>query len=182
MISRFSFPYHFIILLLLQWVSPGRAEDLIEELLNRKSLYQDVLVIDVIDPAIIRLESGEKIRLIGLKAPEKPPEKPPLRNDFGIILKEEPNPVISVGQQAFDFVNYLLENKHVHLEFDTARKDEELMTLAYVFLEDGSLVNAEIIRQGYAYLKLSPPNFKYKEQLTKAYQEAYREKRGIHGE
>ena len=45
-----------------------------------------------------------------------------------------------------------LEGKRVRLEFDAApRKDRYGRTLSYVFLEDGTLLNAEIIKQGYGF-------------------------------
>jgi micrococcal nuclease len=52
----------------------------------------------------------------------------------------------------------MVEGKRVCLEFDPAHahrghKDRtpQKRTLAYVFLEDGSMLNAEIIRQGYGF-------------------------------
>jgi micrococcal nuclease len=50
----------------------------------------------------------------------------------------------------------MVEGKRVRLEFDQANtlrghKDRYRRTLAYVFLEDGTLLNAEIIKQGYGH-------------------------------
>jgi YD repeat-containing protein len=50
----------------------------------------------------------------------------------------------------------MAEGRQVKLEYDQANnhlghKDPYGRTLAFVFLEDGALVNAKIIRQGYGH-------------------------------
>src|SRR5262245_58250738 len=59
----------------------------------------------------------------------------------------------SFGKEATEFTKRMVEGKLVRLEFDpyTSRRDKSSRTLAYVFLADGSFVNAEIIRQGYGF-------------------------------
>jgi micrococcal nuclease len=54
-----------------------------------------------------------------------------------------------------DFTRRIAEGKRVRVEYDQANaanghKDntQQKRTLAYVFLEDGTLLNAEIIKQG----------------------------------
>ena len=42
----------------------------------------------------------------------------------------------------------MVEGKKVRLEYDWERKDKHGRTPAYVYLEDGTFLNAEIIRQG----------------------------------
>lgn len=58
------------------------------------------------------------------------------------------------GKEASAFTARMVEGKAVRLEFDqanaaTGHKDQDGRTLAYVFLEDGTHLNAEIIKQGY---------------------------------
>jgi micrococcal nuclease len=69
-------------------------------------------------------------------------------------------PVQRFGKEAADFTRHLVEGKRVRLEYDQANaarghKDntQQKRTLAYVFLEDGTLLNAEIIKQGYGYAR-----------------------------
>jgi micrococcal nuclease len=52
----------------------------------------------------------------------------------------------------------MVEGKRVRLEYDQANaanghqaNTQQKRTLAYVFIEDGTLLNAEIIRQGYGF-------------------------------
>jgi len=69
------------------------------------------------------------------------------------------------------------------LEFDVERKSGDYKTLAYVFLaKDNIFVNAEILRQGYAYLQIIPPNTRYVELFKEAYREARLERRGLQAE
>ena len=83
--------------------------------------------------------------------------------------------------RSYLFAQKLLEGKRVRLEFDTEKKNDNYETLAYVFLPKDSLfVNAEIIRQGYAELSMSPLNTKYADQLREAYKEAKGEHRGLY--
>ena len=138
-------------------------------------------VIRVIRADTIILENNEKIRLIGIKAPEPPPKREVETDKFGFIIEPD-NPLTPVEERAFNFAKFLLEGQTVRLEFDIQRRDKNFRTLAYVFLEDGTLVNAEIVRQGFAHLQIRPPNTKYADLLREAYQEARREKRGLQGE
>jgi micrococcal nuclease len=144
--------------------------------------YDHVLVEKVITTDTIRLEGGEKIKLIGLKAP-RPPRRDKIETDERgfIVVPEDVNPETPIEQRALDFAKALLEGKYVRLEFDTQRKTDNFETLAYVYL-DKALVNAEILKQGFADLQIAPPNLKYAELLRAAYREGRTEKRGLHND
>jgi micrococcal nuclease len=95
----------------------------------------------VVDGDTLVLGSGERVRLIGVDTPE---------------LERPNSPVEYFAKEAAAFTKRLAEGKRVKLEYDPANahiehKDRYGRTLAYVFLEDGTLVNAEIIRQGYGH-------------------------------
>ncbi|MFW6248535.1 MAG: thermonuclease family protein, partial [Bacteroidota bacterium] len=72
-------------------------------------------------------------------------------------------PVEFYGKEASDFVKKMLEGKKVKLEYDVQEKDRYGRTLAYVYLEDGTFLNAELVRQGYAQVMTIPPNVKFSE-------------------
>lgn len=78
----------------------------------------------------------EKIRLIGVDTPET---VHPLK------------PVEYFGKEASDFTRQMVEGKKVRLEYDWQRRDKYGRILAYVYLEDGTFLNAEIIKQGYGF-------------------------------
>ncbi len=145
----------------------------------KTATVRKVLAVDT-----VLLDNGRIVRLIGLRAmePPKPSEKVE-RDEFGFPVKKETPPVEDLARQAMEFTRTLLEGKAVRLELGEQSTDERYHTLAYVFLtSSGVFVNAEILRQGFAYLRIQPPNLKYARQLREAYQEARREKRGVQNE
>jgi micrococcal nuclease len=126
------------------------------------------------------LENNEKVTLIGIKGP-RPPKPPDVnRDEHGLIIPVQ-DPTTPLELEAFRFTKDLVEGKSVRLEFDTERRDDSNVLTAYVFLPDGKMLNEEVLRQGYAELKLRMPNMKYAERLRKAYQEARKEMRGLQG-
>jgi endonuclease YncB( thermonuclease family) len=134
----------------------------------------------VINSATLRLSDGRKIKLIGLIPIDRPKRKELPRNEYNIIIEIE-DPIVSFEQTAYDFIDALVTKKDIRLEFDNLYRDPEGYILAYVFLSDGTFVNAEIIRQGFSNLRITPPNKKYEQKLREAYLEAKNEKRGLQG-
>ncbi len=92
------------------------------------------LVLKVLDGDTLLLATGERVRLIGVDAPES------------VDLRR---PVGRLGPAAAAFVRRLAEGRRVRLEFDRERRDRYGRTLAYVFVGDLDL-NAELLRRGYA--------------------------------
>lgn len=76
----------------------------------------------------------------------------------------------------------LLANKKVRLEYDVGKKDKYNRTLAYVYLTDGTFVNAELVKQGYAMVMTIPPNVKYAEKFVKLERRARKNNRGLWNE
>ncbi len=163
------------------------AESNIDFFFNTSSpKYNKILVKKIIKADLIELESGEVIRLIGLNAP-KPPEDMGERferTEQGFVIdKIAEDPRVTIAETSFHFAEDLLLNKYVRLEFDNEKSGNQFETLAYVFLlDDNTFVNAEILRQGYAQLRIRPPNMKYAKELRHAYQEARKNLRGLQGE
>ncbi len=142
--------------------------------------YSLVRVQKVISADTFILENDERVKLIGLQALEPPRRKEVQRDKYGFII-EENTPESSLQDRAFQFAKDYLEGKKIRLEFDVDRKSEDYATLAYAFMGD-TFINAEILRQGYADLRIKPPNLKYTDALRRAYREARQEKRGLHAE
>ncbi len=149
---------------------------------SAQSPYQNVVVERVLSADTLVLKGGEKIRMIGLKAPE-PPRRQKIERDKQGVIVERDTPETTIEEKAFAFAQSLLEGQAVRLEFDEQKKDEDFITLAYVFLvENDVFVNAEILRQGFADLQLRAPNLKYSDILRRAYREAREQLRGLRGE
>lgn len=143
--------------------------------------YRDVVVQDVVRADTIRLENGETVRLIGVRAFGNPARKKKIsRDEYGFVVKEKADLEVPLEEEAQEFVRELLEGEHVRLEFDAMPKDAEYKTLAYVFLIEGNtFVNARILERGFAGLQLQAPNLKYAQQLRDAYREGRLYSHGI---
>ena len=173
----------FILAALFLGILSGRTAAAEDELFARLSAkYENVRVERVIKADLIVLDNGKKIRLIGLKAIDKPRPKNVERDAYGFVIEDVSDPTTTLEERASDFADQLLSNKKVKIEFDTQSADEDGYTWGYVFLPDGTMANSEILRQGLAQLQIQPPNTKHAERLREAYREAHQEKRGIHAE
>lgn len=123
-----------------------------------------VLVDHVYDGDTIRTADGKDVRLIGIDTPE---------------MNWEQGAAEFYAPEAFKYTREKLLDKYVYLEYGLDDKDEYGRKLAYLFLQDGSFFNREILSRGYAGLLLIPPNLKYAKELRKAATEARENSRGI---
>jgi micrococcal nuclease len=113
-------------------------------------------------------EKGIKIRLIGVDAPES---RNTGKKKIGYY-----------GQQSKEYLIKLLVGKIVRLEYDVDKTDQYYRTLAYVYLPDGTFVNAELVKKGYAMVMTVPPNVKYAEKFVKLQRRARIKSRGLWNE
>ena len=105
----------------------------------------------------------EKVRLIGVDTPEKD----------GPYTKKEP-----FSREASAFTKKITEGKKVRLEYDWQKRDKYARLRAYVYLENNTFLNAEIIRQGYGTV-FRKFRFKYRNDFIRYEQEARDNKRGL---
>lgn len=105
----------------------------------------------------------EKVRLIGVDTPE-------IKSPY---TKEEP-----FGGEASAFTGKMTEKKMVRLEYGRQRRDRYGRLLAYVYLEDGTFLNAELVKQGYAEVYRKYP-FKYRDDFIRYEDGAKENKRGM---
>jgi len=134
-----------------------------------KKDYAHCIVVRVIDGDTFVCKfkgtKEEKIRLIGVDTPE---------------TKHPRKPVEYFGKEASAFTKRMVEGKRVKLGYDWQRKDRYGRTLAYVYLEDGTFLNAEIIKEGYGFAYTKYP-FKYLDEFRELQKEARLNKRGLWG-
>lgn len=123
------------------------------------------LVTRVVDGDTIELERIGKVRLIGVDTPET---VDPRRS------------VQRFGREASDFTKRMVEGRRVRVEYDWNKKDKYNRTLAYIYLEDGTLVNSEIIRRGFGFAYTRFP-FKFLNDFRKIEREAREHGRGLWG-
>lgn len=121
------------------------------------------LVTRVVDGDTIYVEGIGSVRLIGIDTAE---------------AVDPRKPVEFFAKEASAFTNRMVRGKVVRLEFDFQRKDKYDRTLAYVYLLDGTFVNAEIVKQGYGHAYSQYP-FKYLDQFRIHEREARAAHRGL---
>jgi micrococcal nuclease len=139
--------------------------------------YDDILVARAVDGDTLKLENGERVRLIGIDTPEVH-ESAKLYRDARKSGRDAAA-IQKLGRKAANFTKKLVDGKRVRLEFDVEKHDKYGRLLAYVYLKDGMFVNAEIVKQGYASPYTFPPNVRYADVLRRLYQEARENRRGL---
>jgi len=121
-----------------------------------------ISVIRAVDGDTLLLEGGYRIRLLGVNTPEtKHPDR--LAEPF--------------GDEAYRFTQSIVAGRSVTLEFDRERLDHYHRVLAYVYLEDGKLLNRELIQHG-----MSPAvvSFPIRSDRKRIFEAAEREARSNH--
>ena len=118
----------------------------------------------VTDGDTIVLTNGKRVRYIGINAPE---------------IDHDNRRAQPFGYESRAYNKNMVLNRKIRLEFDQERQDRYGRLLAYLFLPDGTFVNAKLLQEGYAFLLFKKPNIKYNQQLLKAQLEAMRAKRGL---
>lgn len=162
--------------------APCWGGDNSDDLFNYSKRQQEALVVKVVASNLIVLEDGRRIKLIGVESVGAPPIKIVKYDDKGHVIEEPEGPMISLQEQALTYAQELLENKKVRLEYDVDAGSASGYLFAYVYLPDGRMVNAELLRMGFVKLRIVPPNVKHEDKLRAAYQEAKKEKRGLEGD
>jgi len=119
----------------------------------------------VIDGDTIVLETGEKVRYIGINSPE---------------MNSKNRTTKCFAEKSLDKNKELVEGKIVKLEKDISETDKYDRLLRYVFV-DGMFVNEYLVREGYAKVSTFPPDVAYQETFLQAERISREEKRGLWG-
>ena len=126
----------------------------------------DGVVVRVVDGDTIHVRVGarvEKVRYIGVNTPEvHHPRK-----------GEEPG-----GREAMAVNRTLVEGRTVRLETDVQARDRYGRLLAYVWTGD-VMVNAELLRRGFAQVMTVPPNVRHQALFVKLQRDARESGRGL---
>ena len=132
---------------------------------SRRTVAQVVRVIDG-DTIEVRIEDRTyKVRYIGMDTPEtKHPQKP----------------VEWMGEEAAVENEKLVGGRSVELEKDVSETDRYGRLLRYVWVGD-MMVNAELVRLGYAQASSYPPDVRYAELFRELQREAREAQRGLWG-
>ncbi len=130
---------------------------------NGETVVTVVKVHDGDTVSVIMYTEKEKVRLIGIDAPE---------------MGQRP-----WGKKAKKYLEALLRSSEwkVRLEFDIDKRDKYRRFLAYVWTENGEMINLLMVKSGHAMLYTIPPNVKYTNELREAQKEARDMRLGIWG-
>lgn len=162
--SHFAAIILLLILLLIPVISPTQD-------------YDYYTVKRVLDGNTLLLKDGQRVRFIGVDIPEilvsqgvyRDAERPD--RDIETIKRSD--------KRAIDFVKSLVRpGDKIVVRYDWERIDKYGRILGYVYLEDGTFLNAEIIKQGYGRVDTGFP-FKYLDDFRRYEREAREKKRGL---
>ena len=121
------------------------------EVINKNLSSEVYRVSNVVDGDTVDVQSEgatDRVRLLGIDTPET----------------VDPNrPVGCYGKEASARAKELMLNQNVRLEFDSsqAHRDKYDRLLAYIYLEDGQMINRKLVAEGYAYEYTYNSPYKY---------------------
>ena len=125
----------------------------------------------VVDGDTVEIEGEERVRLLGIDAPENKKKLVPAQPFF---------------IEARDFLRELVDKKKVKIVVGTEPVGYHGRTLAHLYLPDGTAdgidVQQELIRRGFAMVVVYPPNLDHLRDYSKTEAEACRAGRGIWGD
>jgi len=117
---------------------------------------EEAIIEKIIDGDTIVIENKTSVRLLGINSPEK----------------GEP-----YYSEAKSFLENLILNKTIYLEFGTKKYDQYNRVLAFVFFENKNM-NIELIKQGFANVYILD-NKRYEKQLKVAWQDCIKNKKNL---
>ncbi len=119
----------------------------------------------VMDGDTFILESNQHVRMIGIDAPEVDHRRYGKRGE-------------AFGNESRRYLSSLIEHKSIDLSEGLEPFDRFGRRLAYVYLEDGTFVNRQMVAEGYAEVMRKFP-FEYKAEFFGLEREARAAKRGL---
>jgi micrococcal nuclease len=135
--------------------------------LNTVGVYYTVTKVTDGDTLHIDMDgNNETVRLIGINTPE---------------TVDPRRPVECFGKEASTRMKELASGKIVRLEYDNSQslRDAYGRLLAYVYLEDGEMLNRKMIAEGYAYEYTYLTPYKYQKEFRGLQTLAHTSSRGL---
>jgi len=121
-------------------------------------------VVFVYDGDTVLLQDGRCIRYLGINTPE---------------IDHKGNGTEPMAREAFNFNKKRVDGVSVRLEYDQEATDPHGRDLAYVFLPDGAMMNALLVRSGLGYVMSVRPNLRYRDLLVNSQRAAMEQGTGI---
>jgi micrococcal nuclease len=137
---------------------------------NTVGIYYDVSKVTDGDTIHVVIEGkDETVRLIGINTPE---------------TVDPRRTVECFGKEASARMKEIAKGKIVRLEYDDSQslRDTYGRLLAYVYLEDGQMLNRKMVAEGYAYEYTYMTPYKYQKEFRELQSLARTAKRGLWAE
>ena len=150
--SRFLFPLLLVILLTGQAThgwSANRQQGFVQEVLSGDTL---------------RLKGGKTLKYVGIEAP-------PLQHLIPLVR--------TYGENAKNFNTGLVLNKTIWIDWGRRLRNQRNDLLGYVYLEDGTFVNLEMIKAGMAKVRITAPDLEHADEFNKAAWNAQKNRLGL---
>lgn len=130
-----------------------------------KGPYEVVKVVD--GDTVKLLIDGETatVRLIGIDTPES--------------VHPDKSKNVPEGTLASDHTKELIEDKFVYIEYGKESHDRYNRILAYVYIDENTMLNAQILEDGYAEVYTLKPNDKYEKYFLNLEDEARKNNAGL---
>lgn len=117
------------------------------------------------DGDTIHLEDGQRVRLLGIDAPE---------------LGRDGEPDQYYARESRDYLRRLIEGRPIRLETDGQGPDRYGRLLAYVFLQDGRMANEVLVEEGLAFFYPHPhQDREFQQRMLEAQRRAIMARKGF---
>ena len=130
----------------------------------------------IYDGDSIKVEGLGDVRLVGIDTPEKEANR--RDRDFTRLGADSAARLRRSGRDTLRYLIRTVKGQRVRLELESPARDKYARLLAYVWLEDGSMLNRQLLRQGrarvYRYF-----DFARKEEFLRLERQAIRTGRGL---
>ena len=155
-----------IIAIIAVWIYDPAAKPEIQE---GSSIYQGPYeVVKIVDGDTIKLDIDDEVtsvRLIGIDTPES------------VHPNKEKN--VPEGKLAAEHTKALAADKYVYIEYGEEAHDRYGRVLAYVYLDEKTMLNAQLIEDGYAEVYTIKPNDKYEDYFLNLEEKAKKNNSGL---
>ncbi|MCC7522793.1 thermonuclease family protein [Candidatus Uhrbacteria bacterium] len=146
-------------------------EDRPSEVVRQAATSTNAVITRVVDGDTVeaRLDTGDEatVRLLGINTPE---------------TVDPRRPVECFGKEASNYMKQMVDGQRVRLDADTQADDIDKYgrLLRNIVLDDGTDINARMVRDGYAYAYIDfPLNKNRKAELVRLEEEARTAERGL---
>lgn len=130
---------------------------------NINNIYEMSTIAKVIDGDTIQTSDGKKIRYIGIDSPES---------------QDPRKPVECFAHESTERNKQLVLGQVVRLEIDVSQTDRYGRLLRYIYIGN-TMINEQLVLEGYALASSYPPDIKYQKRLKTAEKTARENNRGL---